>query len=143
MPEHSSPRPDRRRPDQAELRRGGRYGQHVRPSQADDREIQRLVQAVFAPQPLFPGLACPSPEDSVLVRQLLDRAPRPDQIGVDDWNRPLRADEVAEIWGEPMEGPDTRLNWLRRADEIARVWGTPLFGPSGLLPDTTLDQAAR
>jgi hypothetical protein len=68
------------------------------------------------------------------VQYLLDAAPRPGQVGVDDWTRPLRADEIAEIWNTPMEGPDTRLGWLRRADEIARAWGTPLFGPGGLLP---------
>jgi hypothetical protein len=79
----------------------------------------------------------------VLVQRLLDEAPRPEQVGVDDWNRPLRADEVAEIWGAPMEGPDTRRRWLLRADEIARAWGRPLFGPGGVLSDMTLDDAAR
>lgn len=135
--------PPRRRPAPADLRRGGRFGAHVRPSYADDLQIQSLVQAVFAPQPLFPGWPAHQPEDPELVRQLLDRAPQPEAIGVDDWSRPLRADEIAEIWGTPMEGPDTRLGWLRRADEIARAWGKPLFGPGGLLPDTTLDELAR
>jgi hypothetical protein len=37
-----------------------------------------------------------------------------------------------------MEGPDTRLAWLRRADEICRAWGKPLYGPGGLIPDETL-----
>jgi hypothetical protein len=140
MPEESSP-PPRRRPSPADLRRGGRYGAHVLPSMADDLQIQSLVRAVFSPQPLFPGQ--PAHQPPALVQQLLDRAPRPEVIGVDDWSRPLRADEVAEIWGEPMEGPDTRLGWLRRADEIARAWGKPLFGPGGLLPGTSLEEAAR
>jgi hypothetical protein len=48
------------------------------------------------------------------------------------------ADEIAEVWGTPMEGPDTRLGWLRRADEICRAWGKPLVGPGGLRPDMTL-----
>jgi hypothetical protein len=115
----------------------------VRPSYPDDLRIQELVRVVFAPEPMFPGMSTLPPEDPALVQQLLDEAPRPEQIGVDDWNRRLRADEVAEIWGAPMEGPDTRLGWLRRADEIARAWGKPLFGPGGVLPDTTLDDAAR
>jgi hypothetical protein len=140
MPE-TTPPPSRPRPDPADLRRGGRHGQHDRPSAADDHDIQVLVQAVFAPEPLFPGLPCLPPEDPKLVRQLLDRAPRPAAIGVDDWARPLRADEVAEIWGTPMEGPDTRAGWLRRADEVARAWGKPLFGPGGLLPDSTPENA--
>jgi hypothetical protein len=72
------------------------------------------------------------------VQQLLDRAPQPDQIGANDWDRPLRADEIAEVWGTPMERPDTRLGWLRRADEVCRAWGKPLVGPSGLRPDMTL-----
>uniref|UniRef100_UPI003F4931A0 hypothetical protein n=1 Tax=Amycolatopsis sp. CA-151526 TaxID=3239921 RepID=UPI003F4931A0 len=104
--------------------------------------MQGLVQMVFDPQPLFPGWPCRSPEDPELVEEVLDRAPRPGQVGLDDWGRPLRADEVAAIWGTPMEGPDTRLRWLRRADEIARAWGRPLFGPGGLLPDS-LEDAAR
>lgn len=135
--------PARRRPDPADLRRGGRYGAHARPSYADDLQIQSLVQAVFDPKPLFPDWPARQPEDPALVQQLLDRALRPEAIGVDDWNRPLRADEIAEIWGAPMEGPDTRRDWLNRADEIARAWGKPLFGPGGLLPDATLDEAAR
>jgi hypothetical protein len=143
MPEETTPTPARRRPDPADLCRSGRYGQHVRPSDDDDQNIQALVQAVFAPKPLFPDLPARQPEDPTLVRQLLDHAPRPEAVGVDDWNRPLRADELAEIWGAPMEGPDTRAGWLRRADEIARAWGKPLFGPGGLLPDTTLEDASR
>uniref|UniRef100_UPI003F498A2C hypothetical protein n=1 Tax=Amycolatopsis sp. CA-290885 TaxID=3239925 RepID=UPI003F498A2C len=135
--------PRRQPPHLAELRRGAKFGQHVRPSPADDLRIQFLVSVVFDPQPLFPGWPCRPPEDPGLVQYVLDEAPRPEAIGVDDWNRRLRADEIAEIWGEPMEGPDTRLGWLRRADEIARAWGRPLFGPGGVLPDTTLDEAAR
>jgi hypothetical protein len=72
------------------------------------------------------------------VQQLLDKAPQPHRVEVDDWNRGLRANEIAEIWGAPMEGPDVRLGWLRRADEIARAWGKPLVGPGGLLPGKTL-----
>jgi len=115
----------------------------VLPSYADDLDLQALVQVVFAPEPLFPGLPCKQPEDPTLVRQLLDHAPRPGQIGIDDLDRPLRADEVAEIWGTPMEGPDTRRAWLRRADEVARAWGKPLFGPGGLLPDATLEEVTE
>lgn len=44
---------------------------------------------------------------------------------------PLQADEVAEIWGAPMEGPDVREQWLARADEIARAWGRGLYGHGG------------
>jgi hypothetical protein len=130
------------RPAPADLRRGGRYGQHVLPSHAADLDLQQYVHVIFAPEPLFPGWAHRPAEDPALVQQLLDQAPRTDAIGVDDWHRPLRADEVAKIWGEPMEGPDTRLTWLRRADEVCRAGGKPLFGPGGLLPEITLDQAA-
>lgn len=122
------------RPDPAVLRRGAKFGQHVRPSRADDLMIERLVQAIFAPTSSTGWQPC----DPRLVQQLLDRAPQPDQLGVDDWNRGLRADEIAEVWGAPMEGPDTRGQWLRRADEIARAWGQTLFGPNGLRPDITL-----
>jgi hypothetical protein len=128
-----------RKPDRADLRRGGRFGKHVRPSLPDDSDIQALVAIIFAPEPMFPGWPCREPQDPALVQQLLDRAPRPEAIGVNDWSRPLRADEVAEIWGAPMEGPDTRREWLRRADEVCRAWGRPLFGPGGLLPDKTVD----
>lgn len=135
--------PRRRPPHLALLRRDGEFGKHVLPAVADDMDLQSLVKVIFDPQPVFPGWPVRPAEHPDLVRQLLDRAPRPGQVGVDDWNRPLRADEVAEIWGAPMEGPDTRLGWLRRADEVCRAWGKPLFGPGGLLPDTTLDEAAR
>lgn len=137
------PTDPRRRPDPADLRRGGRFGRHHRPNIADDHRIRTLVEAVFDPKPLFEGLPVREPGDETLIRQLIDHAPRPEAVGRDDWHRPLRADEVAEIWGEPLEGPDTRLDWLRRADEVARAWGTPLFGPGGLLPDTTVETAAR
>lgn len=116
------------RPARGTLLRGGAYGQHVLPSEADDMRVQSMVQAIFTPG------ASGQPEDPQLVQRLLDYAPQPDRIGVDDWGRGLRADEVAEIWGTPMEGPDTRGNWLRRADEICRAWGKPLFGTGGLLP---------
>lgn len=131
------------RPAPGELRRGARYGQHVLPSHADDLQIQSLVQAVFAPQPLFPNLPGYQPCDPVLVRQLVDHAPQTDRTGQDDWNRPLRADEVAEIWGEPMEGDplDVRISWLRRADEVCRAWGRPLAGLGGLAPEMTLPPA--
>lgn len=115
------------RPARGVLRRGGAYGQHVLPSEADDMNIRFLVETIFAP-------TYGQPEDPQLVQQLLDRAPQPDQVGAGDWDRPLRADEVTEVWGAPMEGPGTRENWLRRADEICRAWGRPLFGPGGLLP---------
>ncbi|MGH3171505.1 MAG: hypothetical protein ACRDN0_37295 [Trebonia sp.] len=116
------------RPARGVLRRGGAYGQHVLPSEADDMNVRFLVEIIFAPSP--PG----QPGDPRLVQQLLDHAPKPDQIGAGDWDRPLRADEVAEVWGAPMEGPGVRENWLRRADEVCRAWGKPLFGPGGLLP---------
>jgi hypothetical protein len=129
-----------RRPASADLRRGGRYGHHVLPDRAEDMEIEHLVQVIFAPQPMFPGQPGYQPGDPVLVQQLLDRAPQTDRTGVDDWDRPLRADEVAEIWGTPMMGDplDVRIAWLRRADEICRAWGQPLAGPGGLVPDMTL-----
>ncbi|SFW13043.1 hypothetical protein [Amycolatopsis australiensis] len=107
----------------------GEFARHVRPSRADDELIIDLVEAIFAPRPPL------EPCDLGLVRQLVDRAPQPENIGVDDWNRPLRADEIAEIWGAPMEGPDTREQWLARADEVARAWGRPLLGPDGLLAE--------
>lgn len=66
--------PSRRRPGPADLRRGGRYGAHARPSTLP-------------------------PEDPALVRQLLDRASRPDQVGLDDGNRPLRAGRVSDLFG--------------------------------------------
>jgi hypothetical protein len=100
----------------------------VLPSEADDMNIRFLVEIIFAPSP--PG----QPEDPQLVQQLLDHAPQPGRADAADRERPLRADEVAEIWGAPMEGPGVRENWLRRADEICRAWGKPLFGPGGLLP---------
>ncbi|GLY54847.1 hypothetical protein [Lentzea sp. NBRC 102530] len=133
------PRPARPHPAQADLQRGGRYGQHVRASEAEDDDLQRRIAAIFAPRPRFPGQPCPVPEDREAALKLLDRAPQPDQIGVDDWDRPLRADEIAEIWGTPTEGINTRREWLTRADEICRAWGKPLFGAGGLLPDRTLD----
>lgn len=142
MSEDATPQPTRKRPRLADLYRGGPFGQHALPSEADDMDLQLYVSVIFTPEPLFEGLTCRDPEDPALVQQLLDRAPRPDQIGVDDWHRRLRADEVAEIFGTPMEGPNTRRRWLLRADEVCRAWGKPLFGEGGLLPDTTLDEAA-
>jgi len=120
-----------RRPRSADLYEGS-YSRYVRPARADDELIQQLVATIFEPSAPWKS------EDPRLVQQLLDRAPQPNQIGVDDWDRPLRADEIAEIWGAPMEGPDTRFGWLRRADEICRAWGKPLVGPGGLRPDLTL-----
>jgi hypothetical protein len=103
------------------------------PSRADDLALQQLVRVIFAPSdPWQPG-------DPVLVQQLLNHAPQPTKVGVDDWNRPLRADEVAEVWGAPMEGPYVRRTWLLRADEVARAWGQPLFGEGGLAPDKTVE----
>ncbi|MEV6832041.1 hypothetical protein [Amycolatopsis sp. NPDC051102] len=112
-----------------ELLHEGEFARHVRPSRADDELIIDLVAAVFAPRPPL------APCDPGLIRQLVDRAPQPGNVGVDDRNRSLRADEVAEIWGAPMEGPETRAQWLARADEVARAWGRPLLGPDGLLAD--------
>src|SRR6266568_5245426 len=128
-----------RSPDLADLRRGGPYGQHVLPGHADDMKVHQLVEAIFAPKPLFPGLPCHQPCDPVLVQQLLDHAPQTDRTGVDDWDRPLRADEIAEVWGAPMEGDplDVRIAWLRRADELCRAWGRPLTGINGLAPALT------
>ena len=77
------------RPVPAVLRRGGPYGRYVRPSEADDLNIRFLVETIFAPSPPW------QPEDPQLVQQLLDRAPRPERTGADDWDRPLRADELA------------------------------------------------
>lgn len=142
MSEQPHEPPARPRPAQADLRRGGRYGQHVRASLPEDYELQRRIAAVFAPEPLFPGLPCPIPEERAAALKLLDYAPQPGRVGVDDWDRPLRADEAAEIWGAPMEGVNTRREWLARADEICRAWGRGLFGPGGLLPDHMLDEAA-
>jgi hypothetical protein len=129
-----------RRPASADVRRGGRFGQHVLPNRADDMQVEQLVRVVFQPQPMFPGQPCHDPCDPVLVQQLLNHAPQTDRTGVDDWDRPLRADEIAEIWGAPMEGDplDVRIAWLRRADELCRAWGKPLAGPDGLRPNLTL-----
>ncbi|MGI5507385.1 hypothetical protein [Lentzea sp. CA-135723] len=143
MPEQPQQPPVRPRPAQAELRRGGRYGQHVRASEPEDYELQRRIAAIFAPEPLFPDLPSPTPEAREAALRLLEYAPQPGRIGVDDWDRPLRADEHAEIWGAPMEGVNTRREWLVRADEICRAWGRPLCGPGGLLPDRTLDEASE
>jgi len=60
------------------------------------------------------------------LQRLLDRAPRPALLGVDDWGRRTRADEDAVIWGIK---PPQRRPWLERADVIAAAWGLPLFGP--------------
>jgi hypothetical protein len=126
---------DYRLPSPADVRRGGHHGQFVLPSRVDDEEVQHLVRVLFAPT--SPGLEPCAP---VLIQQLLRAAPQTDRTGVDDWNRPLRADEMAEIWGTPMEGDplDVRIAWLRRADELCRAWGWSLVGPEGLAPDLTL-----
>jgi hypothetical protein len=120
---------DYRRPRLSDLSPGGDFGDHVLPNPADDLLVRGLVDVVFAPSDGTPPFA---PQ---LVQQLLDRAPRPpEQTGVDDWNRPLRADEVAAIYGEPMTV--TREQWLARADEVAAAWGRPLLGVGGLLDST-------
>jgi hypothetical protein len=136
----ADPQPVYQRPKLADVRRGGRFGQHVLPSRADDSFVQGLVKVVFAPQPMFPGGDCCDPCAPEVVQQLLDHAPQTDRTGVDDWGRGLRADEIAAIYGEPMEGDplEVRINWLRRADELCRAWGRPLAGPGGLVPDMTL-----
>jgi hypothetical protein len=117
------------RPGRGVLRRGGAYGRYVLPSEADDTNLRCLAEIIFPPSP--PG----QPENPQLVQQLLNYAPQPDRTGAGDWDRPLRADETAEVWDTPMEGPGTRENRLRRADELCRARGKPLSGPGGLLPD--------
>jgi hypothetical protein len=124
-----------RPPPPAALRRDAQFGHHVLPSDADDRELRTHVQVVFAPSPPW------RPFDPQLIQQLMDFAPQPDQIGVNDMGRALRADEHAQVWGTPMEGPDIRRRWLERADEVCRAWGAPLFGPRSLI-GRTLDDVA-
>lgn len=137
--------PTYQRPHPADICRGGRYGQHVLPGRADDMRVEQLVQVIFQPEPMFPGWPCSEPLDPQLVQQLLDYAPQTDKTGIDDWNRSLRADEIAAIYGETMEGDplDVRINWLRRADELCRAWGVPLAGAGGLVPDMTLPAPAE
>lgn len=108
---------DYQAPQRRDLERGARYGQHTLRSVADDKLIQRLVEAIFDPRPLFPGLPTLTPCADILIDQLLAYAPRP-RTG--------------------MEGPDTRGPWLRRADELCSAWDRHLLGPGGLRPNVTL-----
>ena len=91
------------KPRPADLRPGARYGQHVltdrdvHSPRAEEWTIQSLAATMFRPDSPWP------PCHPVLVRQLLDQAPR--------------------------RGRDA---WLRRADEVCRAWGRPLLGSRGL-----------
>lgn len=123
-----------RRPDRASLRPGGKFGRHAVEPRHHDQEILSLVEVLFAPTD-----KAYEPLDRALVRQLLDYAPRPDQLGVKDWDRKLRADEVAAVHGQ--EYTISRDAWLRRADEACRAWGRPLLGEGGLVEEYGLDPA--
>lgn len=109
----------------------GEFSRHVLPDHGDDIHVRTLVDHLYIGGPgalgSFPSL------HPRLVRQLLDRAPDPEFLGVEDWApRALRVDEVATIYGRT---PPTREAWLLRADEIARGWGRGLLGPAGLVAE--------
>jgi len=116
--------PDFSEPGRATLDDGD-FAQHVLPNRADDQAVRDYVAR------LFTG-AGGKPFSPRLLQHVLDHAPDPELLGVADWQRGLRADEVAVIYGEVSP---SRNDWLLRADEIARAWGRPLFGPGGLVAD--------
>jgi hypothetical protein len=108
----------------------GAYSKHILPSRADEFGVRRMVDSVFTGGTGIGGTFAPF--DARLLRQLLDHAPDPELLGVCDWQRGLRADEIAAIYGET---PPTREAWLLRADEMARAWGRPLLGRGGLVDE--------
>ncbi|MEO6087752.1 MAG: hypothetical protein ABIQ18_32035 [Umezawaea sp.] len=119
------------RPGHVPLFDGGPYSHHVLPDRGDDVHVRTLVDHMFMGGP---GALGTHPRlHPRLVRQLLDRAPDPEFLGVEDWApRALRVDEVAAIYGRT---PPTRDAWLLRADEISRAWGRGLLGPGGLVAE--------
>uniref|UniRef100_UPI003F492685 hypothetical protein n=1 Tax=Actinokineospora sp. CA-119265 TaxID=3239890 RepID=UPI003F492685 len=102
------------------------FAEHVLGSRGQDLDVQDDVAVLFrAAAESDPPVFAPH-----VVRRLLARAPDPELLGVQDWQRGLRADEVAVIFGSV---PPTRRQWLLRADEIARAWGRALLGPEGIV----------